>query len=85
VLDPGVGELLAGLSVVDDLVDGHGDAAVGLVGERLRLDAARDGGELAASSAGRIGGQPVAAANLCCCGLMPRTRLKAVLSANGLA
>jgi hypothetical protein len=33
----------------------------------------------------RIGGQPVAAANLCCCGLMPRTRLKAVLSANGLA
>ena len=29
--------------------------------------------------------QPAAAASLCCCGLMPRTRLNAVLSANGVA
>jgi hypothetical protein len=28
--------------------------------------------------------QVVAAASLCCCGLTPRTRLNAVLSANGL-
>jgi hypothetical protein len=46
VANAGVGDEFAATAIVDDLVDIHGDAAVRLLREALRLDAAGDRGEL---------------------------------------
>ena len=46
VANAGVGDELSGARVVHDLMDIDRDAAVGLPGEALRLNLARDSGEL---------------------------------------
>jgi hypothetical protein len=48
VANPGVRDELSGARIVDQLMDLDRDAAVGLLGEAIRLNLARDGGELPA-------------------------------------